>query len=116
MATEEQVRQSLEAVLVPAVKRSIVGLNLVRDVTISDGKVNIALASTGLIPGAQDWIKTKTKEAIEKLPEVKEVKVEYSGCQGKGPEQDRPHSRRNERQGGSGQVFGIKPGCHRAKA
>jgi len=27
MATEEQVRESLEAVLVPAAKRSIVGLN-----------------------------------------------------------------------------------------
>jgi hydrogenase maturation protease len=77
MLTEEQVKESMEAVLVPAVKRSVVGLNLVRHVTISDGKVNIVLASTGLIPGAQDWIKTKAKEAIKKLPEVKEVKVEY---------------------------------------
>ena len=83
MATEQQVIQSLEAVLVPAAKRSIVGLNLVREVTISDGKVNITLASTGLIPGAQDWIKTKAKEAIEKLPEVKEVTVEYSDVKAK---------------------------------
>ena len=83
MATEEQVRRSLEAVLVPAVKRSIVGMNLVREVTISDGKVNIALASTGLIPGAQDWIKTKTREAVQKLPEVKEVTVEYSDAKAK---------------------------------
>jgi metal-sulfur cluster biosynthetic enzyme len=73
MATEEQVRKSLEAVLVPAVKRSIVGMNLVREVTTSDKKVNVTLASTGLIPGAQDWIKTKTREAIQKLPDVKEV-------------------------------------------
>jgi len=77
MLTEEQVKEGMEAVLVPAAKRSVVGLNLVRNVTISDGKVNIVLASTGLIPGAQDWIKTKAKEAIKKLPEVKEVKVEY---------------------------------------
>jgi hydrogenase maturation protease len=83
MATEEQVRQSLETVLVPAAKRSIVGLNLVRDVTISDGKVNIVLASTGLIPGAQDWIKTKTEEAIAKLPEVNEVRVEYADTKAK---------------------------------
>jgi len=47
MATEEQVRASLEAVLVPAAKRSIVGLNMVREVNISDGKVGITLASTG---------------------------------------------------------------------
>jgi Mrp family chromosome partitioning ATPase len=77
MLTEEQVKETMEAVLVPAAKRSVIGLNLVRNVTISDGKVNIVLASTGLIPGAQDWIKTKAKEAIKKLPEVKEVKVEY---------------------------------------
>jgi ATP-binding protein involved in chromosome partitioning len=83
MTTEEQVIKSLETVLVPAAKRSIVGLNLVRGVTISDGKVNIALASTGLIPGAQDWIKTKAREAIEKLPEVIEAKVEYSDFKAK---------------------------------
>jgi len=83
MPTKEQVIESLEAVLVPAAKRSVVGLNLVRDVTIADGKVDIALASTGLIPGAQDWIKAKAKEAIEKLPEVKEVTVEYSDAKAK---------------------------------
>jgi Mrp family chromosome partitioning ATPase len=84
MATEQQVIQSLEAVLVPAAKRSIVGLNMVREVTISDdGKVGIILASTGLIPGAQDWIKNKTQEAIKKLPEVKEVTVSYSGIKAK---------------------------------
>ena len=83
MVTEEQVRQSLEAVLVPAVKRSIVGMNLVREVSTSDKKVNVTLASTGLIPGAQDWIKTKAREAIEKLPEVNEVKVEYVDAKAK---------------------------------
>jgi Mrp family chromosome partitioning ATPase len=83
MITKEQVKESLEAVLVPAVKRSIVGMNLVREVVISDNKVNVTLASTGLIPGAQDWIKTKTREAIQKLPEVKGVTVEYSDVKAK---------------------------------
>jgi Mrp family chromosome partitioning ATPase len=83
MITEEQVKESLESVLVPAVKRSIVGMNLVREVTTSDKKVNVTMASIGLIPGAQDWIKTKTREAIEKLPEVNEVKVEYVDAKAK---------------------------------
>ncbi len=83
MATEEQVRQTLETVLVPAVKRSVVGMNLVSEVSISDKKVDVVLASTGLIPGAQDWIKTKAREAIEKLPEVSEVKVEYIDAKAK---------------------------------
>jgi len=83
MANEEQIRQSLEAVLVPAVKRSIVRMNLVREVTTSDKKVNVTLASTGLIPSAQDWIRTKAREAIEKLPEVNEVKIEYTDAKAK---------------------------------
>jgi Mrp family chromosome partitioning ATPase len=83
MLTKEQVIESLEAVLVPAAKRSIVGLNLVREVTLSNGKVNITLASTGLIPGAQDWVKAKAEEIIEKLPEVNEVKVEYTDAKAK---------------------------------
>jgi len=83
MATEEQVRQTLETVLVPAVKRSVVGMNLVSEVSISDKRVDVVLASTGLIPGAQDWIKTKAREAIEKLPEVSEVKVEYIDAKAK---------------------------------
>jgi hydrogenase maturation protease len=77
MPTKEQVTESLEMVLVPTAKRSIVGLNMVREINISDGKVGITLASTGLIPGAQDWIKNNTQAAIKQLPDVEEVAVEY---------------------------------------
>jgi len=78
MVNEEQIKETLERVLVPAVKRSIVGLNMVREVTISDKRVKVTLASTGLIVGAQDWIKNKAKEAIETLPEVNEVEVAFA--------------------------------------
>jgi len=77
MINEEQVRKSLEDVLVPAVKRSIVGMNLVSEITCSNGKVNITLASTGLIPGSQKWIKAKAEDVVESMLEVKKVKVEY---------------------------------------
>jgi hydrogenase maturation protease len=83
MPTKEQIIESLGVVLVPAVKRSIVGMNLVRGITTSDGKVNITLASTGLIPGAQDWVRAKAREAVEELPEVNEVKVEYTDAKAK---------------------------------
>ena len=83
MVTEEQIEQILESVMVPAAKRSIVGLNMVREINVSDGKVDITLASTGLIPGAQDWIKSKTQEALKNLPEIKEVTVNYSSIKAK---------------------------------
>jgi Mrp family chromosome partitioning ATPase len=83
MATEEQVRESLEAVLVPAIKRSIVGMNLVREISTADNKVNVTLASTGLVPGAQEWVKTKAREVLEELPEVNEANIEYIDAKAK---------------------------------
>jgi len=77
MVTEEQVRESLNGVLVPGIMRSLEGLNLVREVTVSDHGVKITLASAALSSSAQDWVKTKSKEVIEKLPEVNKVEVEF---------------------------------------
>ena len=78
MPTQEQVMESLDTVLAPTVKRSITGLNLVREVAISDKRVKVTLASTGLIVGSQDWIKNKAKVAIETLPGVNEAEVVFA--------------------------------------
>jgi Mrp family chromosome partitioning ATPase len=78
MLSEEQVRSSLKTVLVPALTRSIEDLNLVREVTVDESGVKVILASTGLLPGAQDWIKDKVKEAIGNLDKVKSISVEYT--------------------------------------
>lgn len=83
MANREQIMESLRAVLVPENKRSIVLMNLVRDVTITDGNVKLTLANTGLITGAQDWVKTRATNIIKKLPDVSEVTVEYSDVKAK---------------------------------
>jgi len=77
MVTEEQIRESLNGVLVPGIKRSLEALNLVREVTVSDQGVKITLASVALSGGAQDWVKTKAKEVIERLPEVNKVEVGF---------------------------------------
>ncbi|MCD6300233.1 MAG: Mrp/NBP35 family ATP-binding protein [Dehalococcoidales bacterium] len=77
MVTEEQVRESLEEVLVPGINRSLVELNMVRQVIIADQKVNITLASTALDPQAQDWVSAKAKAVVEKLPEVNKVELEF---------------------------------------
>jgi len=83
MANKQQVMERLESIMVPAVKRSIVDMNLVRKITTSDKKVNIALSSTGLVPGAQDWIRGKVKEVVEDLPEVNHASIEYSDAKAK---------------------------------
>jgi len=78
MISEEQVKESLNEVLVPGVMRSLVGLNLIREVAVSDQKVEITLASAALSAGAQGWIKTKARETLEKLPEVNQVEVKFT--------------------------------------
>ena len=78
MVSEEQVRESIQSVLVPVVKRSIVGLNLVREVIVSDGKVKVSLASAALNRETQDWVKTKTHETLEKLPGVNGVEASFT--------------------------------------
>jgi len=78
MVTEEQVRESLKEVLVPGVMRSLVGLNLVREVMVSDQRVNITLASAALNAGAQDWVRARTKAVVERLPDINEVEVEFT--------------------------------------
>ena len=78
MVTEEQIRESLGEVLVPGIRRSLEGLNLIREVTVSDHGVKVTMASAALNSGTQDWIKAKTREAIEKLNKVNEITIEFT--------------------------------------
>ena len=77
MPTEEQVKEILDEVLVPGVMRSLVKLNLVRQVAVSKEKVDIRLASAALNPGAQDWLKVNIPDAIGKLDGVKRTEVSF---------------------------------------
>ena len=77
MTSEEQIRESLREVLIPGAKRDVTMLNLVRQVTVSNQRVSIILASTALSEDVQDWVKTRTKAVVEKLPDVEEVDIEF---------------------------------------
>ncbi len=77
MSTEEQIRSNLKGVLVPAVMRNIEDMNLIRAINVDGGKTKVTLASTGLLPEAQDWIENKVKEAIEKDDTQGEIEIEF---------------------------------------
>jgi Mrp family chromosome partitioning ATPase len=64
-------------VLVPGPMRSLVQMNLVREVAVSDQKVRVNLASTALGEGTLDWVREKVDEAIRELPDVKDVEIEF---------------------------------------
>jgi hydrogenase maturation protease len=77
MPTKEEVMKSLETVLVPGVVRSLVKMNLIRDVSIDNGKVDVTLASAALVTEAQEWLKNKTSDVIQKLEGVEEANVSF---------------------------------------
>jgi len=78
MVTEELIRESLKEVLVPSIKRDLVMLNMVREVVVSNQRVNITLAATALNADAQDWIRSKTKAVVEKLADVEAVNINFT--------------------------------------
>ena len=78
MPTAEQIREKLEEVLVPGVMRSLVKLNLVRQITTDEGGTGISLASTALNEETQGWLKEKVSKVIKTMPGVKEVTVDFA--------------------------------------
>ena len=78
MATEEQIRESLDEILVPGAMRSLVKLNLVRDIAVSDAKASITLASTALNPQTQDWLKDKVAKVTATLDGIKEAEIHFA--------------------------------------
>jgi hydrogenase maturation protease len=69
--------ESLETVLVPGVMRSLVKMNLVREVKVADHKVEVAIASAALAPPAQELLKEKIEDAAGKITGVKEINVSF---------------------------------------
>ncbi|MFC1893710.1 P-loop NTPase [Chloroflexota bacterium] len=77
MSLEEQVIESLDTVLVPGVMRSLVKMNLVREVVVADHKVDVTIASTALTAEAQEWLKEMIKDAAGHLAGTKEMNVSF---------------------------------------
>lgn len=77
MPTQEQVIEKLDTVLVPGVMRSLVKMNLVREVKVTDHTVEIAIASAALAPPTQEWLKDKVQNVTGRMADVKEVNVSF---------------------------------------
>jgi hydrogenase maturation protease len=69
--------ESLEKILVPDIRRSLVDMNLVREVSGAEGKVKVSLASAALAPAAQELLKAKVEEVVGKISGVKAVEVSF---------------------------------------
>jgi len=77
MPTKEEVLQNLEKVLVPGVMHSVVKMNLVHDISITDHRVDVTLSSAALATETQNFLKRKTADVVSKLEEVDEAAVSF---------------------------------------
>lgn len=77
MPTQEQVLETLDNIPVPGVMRSLVKMNLVREIKIANHKVDVTLASTALAEKVQKWVKDKVDEALRESKGVKETNVSF---------------------------------------
>lgn len=78
MTTEEQIRESLDNILIPGVMRSPVKMNIVRDITVNDGNTLIRLSATALAPEIQNNLTDNIKKAVSKIDGISEVNVEFT--------------------------------------
>jgi Mrp family chromosome partitioning ATPase len=95
MITEEQVRQALEKVMHPGLKRNLVELGMVRDVEVQDSQVKFTLALPNLASSLKDQIVAEARAAVLSLDGVKGVEVELTEMSAEEkkrilPDQDEP--------------------------
>jgi ATP-binding protein involved in chromosome partitioning len=70
------VLEKLRSVLDPEIGRSIVDLKMVRDISISDGNVNVKIALTVAHCPLAKTLQADVESAVRKLDDVRSVKVE----------------------------------------
>jgi ATP-binding protein involved in chromosome partitioning len=78
MATEDQVRNALQAVKYPGFSRDIVSFGLVKHVAVNAGAVSVTLSLTTANPEAARQLKTETEQVLKALPGVSSVYVEVA--------------------------------------
>lgn len=77
MPSEEEIQEALKEILVPGIARSLAGLNLIREIKVNSDRMKLTLASTGLNTDAQKYVQDKASNALEGLPGIKGIAIEF---------------------------------------
>jgi ATP-binding protein involved in chromosome partitioning len=76
MPSQEAIRNALKAVKYPGYSRDIVSFGLIKDITIANGAVSVAMQLTTPSPDIARQIKEDSERVLKKLPDVKRANVE----------------------------------------
>lgn len=108
MLDNARIIESLREVLDPEIGQNIVDLNMVRDVSINDGNVNVTIALTVAHCPMAKTLQADVEKALKKLGEVKTVRVETTAMSKKELEELRVklqgRARQSPTNGGSSSV------------
>ncbi len=75
MVTKDDVIEKLKTISDPEVGVNIVDLGLIYEVDVNDGDVRIKMTLTTIGCPLAYWLLGKVKEAVESIPDVKNVDV-----------------------------------------
>lgn len=74
---DRRIKNIFGSILVPGTKRSLLAMNVVRGVDVTDGRVKIELAGTGLDDGARSGIEEKLRQATSEMAGTENVAIEF---------------------------------------
>lgn len=77
MSINDNVKEQLEKIPVPGSMRSLDSLNLIKEINITDSKVNVTLFNSALNADTQDWLKVKIEETAKLTGGPVKVSVEF---------------------------------------
>jgi ATP-binding protein involved in chromosome partitioning len=75
MTSEQEVLEALKQVQDPDLRRDIVSLGFVREVSVADGRVDLRIVLTTPACPVRDQMKTQAEELVRALPGVSDVRV-----------------------------------------
>jgi ATP-binding protein involved in chromosome partitioning len=78
MVTSEDIRQALQKVIDPELKRNLVELGMVREVRMEDSQAHLTLALTTLACPLKDQIVADTRQAILSVDGIQQVDVQLT--------------------------------------
>src|SRR5689334_7933198 len=83
--TKEQVIDVLRHVNDPELHKDLVTLNMIKNVTVCDGNVRVAVELTTPACPLKDQVRSDVESAVRRLPGVEKVEVEFSAQVRSGP-------------------------------
>jgi len=114
MLDKNRVVEGLREVMDPEIGQSIVDLNMVRDIKVDDGNVNVTIALTVAHCPLAKTLQTDVEKALKKIAEVKSVNVQTTAMSKKELEELRVQLQsRTSKPGSSTQASAVGPGIER---